>query len=73
MHLSSRSAMTLPFVQLDAYPTRASLGRPVALDVGSLSKLHHAHLMAFHPIAKPSIFLAWYRDDVGRPRFRRAV
>ncbi|WP_448956071.1 arylamine N-acetyltransferase family protein [Labrys neptuniae] len=33
--------------QLDAYLARIGVDRPISLDVGSLSRLHRAHLMAF--------------------------
>ncbi|WP_347952029.1 arylamine N-acetyltransferase [Bradyrhizobium sp. CER78] len=39
--------MTLTSGQLDAYLARIGVGRPVSLDVDSLSRLHRAHLMAF--------------------------
>ena len=44
---SGESGMTLTSGQLDAYLARIGVGRPVSLDVDSLSKIHRAQLMAF--------------------------
>lgn len=44
---SNENGMTLNARQLDAYLARIGVERPDSLDIHSLSKLHHAHLMSF--------------------------
>lgn len=69
---SSESAMPLTSGQLDAYLARIGVGRPVSLDVDSLSKLHRAHLMAFTWEALDA-FMGWSSSIAPSVAFTKMV
>lgn len=69
---SSESGMTLTSGQLDAYLARIGVGRPVSLDVDSLSRLHRAHLMAFTWEALDA-FMGWPSSIAPASAFAKMV
>ncbi|WP_342724221.1 arylamine N-acetyltransferase [Bradyrhizobium sp. B097] len=69
---SSESGMTLTSGQLDAYLARIGVGRPVSLDVASLSKLHRAHIMAFTWEALDA-FMGWPSSIAPAAAFAKMV
>jgi len=69
---SGESGMTLTSGQLGAYLARIGVGRPVSLDVDSLSKLHRAHLMAFTWEALDA-FMGWPSSVAPAAAFAKMV
>ncbi|MDE2332308.1 MAG: arylamine N-acetyltransferase [Bradyrhizobium sp.] len=69
---SGENGMTLTSGQLDAYLARIGVGRPVSLDVDSLSTLHRAHLMAFTWEALDA-FMGWPASIAPAAAFAKMV
>jgi len=69
---SNENEMTLTAGQLDAYLARIGIDRPVSLDLQSLSKLHHAHLMTFTWEALDA-FMGWPSSITPASAFAKMV